>query len=289
MDADHRPEPVHPEPTVHDELPEPTVHDEHPEPTVQDGPTVQVERHDAVLLIRLHRPRVHNALDPATLARLVAAVEQACADPGVGALVLTGGPKAFTTGEDLTGALDLDEDRFKAQIGDFQRLATLLRQAPKPVVAAVGGFAYGGGLEIAVDCDARIAADNARFACPEVRWSLTITNGSSVLLRELVGEGWARELVLFGAVLDAEQALRVGLVTRVVPVEELEREALAMAATAAQGASEAVRLSKQLLNAGPRSWQQTLDAETEAVLAAFARPEARERLAAFARRRGAGQ
>lgn len=247
--------------------------------------SVQVERHEAVTLIRLNRPRVHNALDPASLARLVGAVEQACADPEVAALVLTGGPTAFTTGEDLTGAPDLTPERFAAQIGDFQRLATVLRHAPKPVVAAVGGFAYGGGLEIAVNCDARIAADNARFACPEVNWSLTITNGSSVLLRQLIGEGWTRELVLFGAIVDAEQALRIGLVTRVVPVADLEREALAMAATAARSAPEAVRLTKRLLNAGPQQWQQLLDAETEAVLAAFAQPEARERLASFARRK----
>lgn len=91
--------------------------------------------------------------------------------------------------------------------------------------------------------------------------------------------------MLFGAVLDAEQALRIGLVTRVVPVADLEREALAMAAAAAQGAAEAVRLSKELLSAGPRTWQETLDAETDAVVAAFARPEAREHLASFARRK----
>jgi enoyl-CoA hydratase/carnithine racemase len=250
----------------------------------ESGPGVLVERHDTVTLIRLNRPRVHNALDPATLAHLIDVVERACADPQVGALVLTGGRTAFTTGEDLTGALHLTQEAFAAQIADFQRLATLLRHAPKPVVAAVGGFAYGGGLEIAVNCDARIAADNARFACPEVRWSLTITNGSSALLRELVGDGWTRELVLFGAVLDAERALQIGLVTRVVDVDSLENEALAMAASAAQGSPKAVRLSKELLNAGPRQWQETLDAETAAVLTAFAEPQARERLADFARR-----
>jgi enoyl-CoA hydratase/carnithine racemase len=249
--------------------------------------TVEVTRDGPVALIRMNRPEVHNALDPATCDLLLATVRAAAADETVGAIVLTGGSRAFTTGEDLVTAAGLSEAEMRAQAGQFQELATALRFAPQPVVAAVGGYAYGGGLEIAVNCDLRIAGDNARFACPEVQWSLTLSNGSSVLLRRLVGEGWARELLLFGTVLDAEQALRIGLVTRVVPVAELEQHAMAAAHKAAGYARNAVRLTKDLLNADSRPWQSTLDAEAAAVLAGFGDPELQERLRRFAERKRA--
>jgi len=200
-------------------------------------------------------------------------------------MVLTGGPTAFTTGEDLVTATTLEREAFRRQIGQFQDLATALRFAPKPVVAAIAGPAYGGGLEIAVNCDVRIAADNARFACPEVEWSLTLSNGSSVLLRRVVGEGWARELLLFGTVLDAETALRIGLVTRVVPVADLEPQALAMAHRSAEYAPGAVASTKDLLNADPRPWDATLEAETDAVVRGFYDDSAQARLRAFAERK----
>jgi len=247
--------------------------------------TVEVTRDGPVSLIRMNRPEVHNALDPAMCDLLLATVRDAAADDAVRAIVLTGGSRAFTTGEDLVTAAGLTEAQMRTQAGQFQELATALRFAPQPVVAAVGGYAYGGGLEIAVNCDLRIAGDNARFACPEVEWSLTLSNGSSVLLRRLVGEGWTRELLLFGTVLDAAQALRIGLVTRVVPVDELEEQALALAHKAAGYARGAVRLTKELLNADPRPWQATLDAEAVAVMAGFGDVELQERLRRFSRRK----
>jgi enoyl-CoA hydratase/carnithine racemase len=216
---------------------------------------------------------------------LLRTVRETVGDEDVRAIVLTGGQRAFTTGEDLVTAAGQSEAEMRAQAAQFQELATALRFAPQPVVAAVGGYAYGGGLEIAVNCDLRIAGDNARFACPEVEWSLTLSNGSSVLLRRLIGEGWTRELLLFGTVFDATDALRVGLVTRVVPVYDLEAKAVALAHRAAGYAREAVRLTKDLLNADPRPWQATLDAEGEAVLEGFGNEELQQRLRNFAERR----
>jgi enoyl-CoA hydratase/carnithine racemase len=247
--------------------------------------TVEVTREGPVAVIRMNRPEVHNALDPAMLDLLLRTVRATTADPEVRSVVLTGGSKAFNTGEDLVAAASLTPEQMKAQAAQFQELATALRFAPQPVIAAVGGYAYGGGLEIAVNCDARIAADNARFACPEVEWSLTLSNGSSVLLRQLIGEGWTRELLLFGTVLDAASALRVGLVTRVVPVYDLEAQAIAMAHQAARYAKEAVRLTKELLNADPRPWRETLDAEAAAVLEGFRNEELQQRLRSFAERK----
>jgi enoyl-CoA hydratase/carnithine racemase len=247
--------------------------------------TVEVTREGPVAVIAMNRPEVHNALDPAMLDLLLRTVRATTADESVRAIVLTGGSRAFTTGEDLTTAAALEPGQMRAQARQFQELATALRFAPQPVIAAVGGYAYGGGLEIAVNCDARIAADNARFACPEVEWNLTLSSGSSVLLRHLIGEGWTRELLLFGTVLDAASALRIGLVTRVVPVYDLETSAVAMAHRAASFAPGAVRLTKELLGADPRPWQETLDAEAAAVQEGFGTEELKLRLRAFAQRK----
>ena len=247
--------------------------------------TVQVRRDGPVAVIRMDRPEAHNALDPEMLALLVEAVRERTADDTVRAVVLTGGPTAFTTGADLIAAARPDPVAAERQAALFQDLATALRFARQPVIAAIGGFAYGVGLEIAVNCDARIAADNARFACPEVAWSLTLSSGSSVLLRQLIGEGWTRELLLFGTVLDATSALRIGLVTRVVPVYDLERRAVAMAHQAASYSAGALRRTKELLNADPRPWQETLDAEAAAVLEGVGNDELRQRVRGFTQRK----
>lgn len=235
----------------------------------------------AVGVVRLQRPHVHNALDPATLTELVDTIERVSADPDIKALVLAGSERAFCTGEDLKVAATLDAEAFQAQVAQFQRLATALRSAPQPVIAAVAGYAYGAGLEIAVNCDARIAAPNARFACPEVSWGLTLTNGSSVLLRRLIGDGWAREILLFGAVADAETAERIGLVTRVVAADELEQQAIAMARAVAEASAPAVKATKALLNGEPATWDEVLDAEVAAVVETFASGYAAERLRRF--------
>ena len=239
---------------------------------------------ESVLTLRIDRPEVLNAFDLATLEELRAALAAGVADPGVRAIVLTGGPRAFSTGEDLRAAQTLDADGFRTQIETLQRLAGELRDAPKPVVAAVAGPAYGGGLELAVNCDVRVAAASARFACPETKWALTVTNGASLLLRRLVGDGWARELALLGTVVDAETALRIGLVTRVVPDDELAGHAAALGAQVAALDPDAVAATKRLLNADPAPWPAVLDAELRTVVERFAAPAVRERLAAFGRR-----
>lgn len=247
--------------------------------------TVGYDVREHVAIIRIQRPEVHNALDKATLAALVGLVETANADPDVRALVITGGPDAFCSGEDLLEVTSLSATQFGEQINDFQRLATGLRDSPKPVVAAIGGPAAGGGIEIAVNCDARIAATNATMLCPELTWGLTITNGASVLLRRIIGESWARELTLFGRVLDAQTALQIGLVTRLVEPAELDQAAWEMAHAATTFSTEATRLTKALLNADPRTWQDTLAAETDAVTIGFTSDDVQERLARFRQRR----
>lgn len=247
--------------------------------------TIAVDVEGAVAVVRLRRPEVHNALDPETVAALLAALERIAADDAIDAVVLIGGADAFSTGEDLRVAATMDRAAFAAQVQELQRLATLLRTMRQPVIAAVGGYAYGAGLEIAVNCDVRIAAPNAQFATPEVDWGLTLTNGSSVLLRRLIGDGWARELLLLGRVVDAELAERIGLVTRVVPAEELEASALEAARTVAAASAQAVGITKALLNAEHGSWEELVTAELDAVVEAFDSERTTERLAAFRTRK----
>jgi 2-(1,2-epoxy-1,2-dihydrophenyl)acetyl-CoA isomerase len=247
-------------------------------------PAVEQEQTGPVRTIALNRPEVLNAFDEPMLTQLRTALGDAIADPAVRGIVVTGRGRAFSTGEDLRAARALDGPGFRAQIETLQRLATELRDAPTPVIAAIAGPAYGGGLELAVNCDARIAGASARFACPETRWGLTITNGASLLLRRLVGEGWARELALLGTVVDADEARRIGLVTRVVPDAELNAEATRAATALAELDPAAVAATKRLLNADPAPWPAVLGAELEAVVRGFAAPAVRERLDAFGRR-----
>jgi enoyl-CoA hydratase/carnithine racemase len=248
--------------------------------------TVEYERIDGVAWVRLRRPESHNALNPEMVARVVTLIDEASADDAVGAIVLAGGEQAFTTGLDLKRAHGLSADEFREQIDGFQRLASALYLSAKPTIAAVSGYAYGGGLEIALNCDARIATPSARFACPEVGWGLTLTNGSSIHLRNVVGEGWARELLLFGTVVDAELAQRIGLVTRLVADERLELAATEMAQRAASGSPRAQRLTKRLL-ADPR-WDKVLEQEADAVIEGFTSGDVVRRLEEFVSRAGAG-
>jgi enoyl-CoA hydratase/carnithine racemase len=240
----------------------------------------------SVRTITMSRPDVLNAFDLDALRELRAAVAHAVGAAGIRALVLTGGARAFSTGEDLRAARHLTPAAFQTQIEELQRLATDLRRCPKPIVAAVAGPAFGGGLELALNCDVRIAAESARFACPETKWALTITNGSSVLLRRLVGEGWAREIALLGTEVDSETALRIGLVTRRVADEDLQAAAVALAAQVAELDPAAVAATKRLLDADPGAWEDVLERELDEVVAGFATPAARERLASFRSRRG---
>jgi enoyl-CoA hydratase/carnithine racemase len=234
----------------------------------QDGP---------VRTLTLNRPEVLNAFDSPMLSELRSALAAAIEDSSVRAIVLTGAGRAFCTGEDLRAAQRLDAAGFAGQIEVLQALASELWHAPKPVIAAVAGPAFGGGLELALNCDVRVAAASARFACPETKWALTITNGSSLLLRRLVGEGWAREIALLGTEVDAETALRIGLVTRVV--EDARAEAARLAATVAALDPAAVAATKRLLNADPAPFAAVLDAEREAVVRGFT--AAQERLKAW--------
>ena len=204
-----------------------------------------------VRTIAIDRPERLNALDAATIDALDAAFAAAAADAGVRAVVLTGaGPKAFVAGADISQMAGLTP----AEARDFslrgQRMMRRVESMPKPVIAMVNGFALGGGLELAMCCHLRIAADGARLGQPEVGLGLIPGFGGTQRLLRLAGRAAALELCLTGAPVDAATALRLGIVNQVVPAAELESATMALAERLAASAPLALRGILDCVNAG---------------------------------------
>jgi enoyl-CoA hydratase len=184
---------------------------------------------DRVATITINRPEKLNALNDATIAELSEAIDEVNRRKDVGGAIVTGsGAKAFVAGADISelatqGSLD---GRLRAMVG--QRIFSKFEQSPKPVIAAVNGFALGGGLELALACHIRIASDNAKLGLPEVKLGIGPGYGGTQRLPRLVGKGRALELMLTGQPVDAAEAYRIGLVNKVVPQAELIGAAEAM-------------------------------------------------------------
>jgi enoyl-CoA hydratase len=205
----------------------------------------------AVATVTINRPKVLNALNAATLAELDDAMRGLQADTAVRVVILTGaGEKAFVAGADINELATLTPDAAKAHAELGQRVFDLVEHLGKPVIAAVNGFALGGGCELAMACTVRLAADTAKFGQPEVKLGLTPGFGGTQRLPRLVGKGRAMELVLGGGMIDAAEAHRIGLVNRVVPAASLAADARALAETWAANAPTAVRYSMEAISHG---------------------------------------
>jgi enoyl-CoA hydratase len=204
---------------------------------------------DGIGLVTFNRPDKLNALNSTVITELDALLRDADTREDVRGLILTGaGPKAFVAGADITEIAGLDRERGIEFAKRGSRVFRQLEQLRKPVVAAINGFALGGGCELAMACHIRLAAPNARFAQPEVKLGLIAGFGGTVRLARLVGRGRALELLLSGNMIDADEAARIGLVNRVVPAAELEATTRALAARIAAGPPGAIGLAKALLN-----------------------------------------
>ena len=209
------------------------------------------EKREAVAVITLNRPKVLNALNRRTLEELDACVREVIADDSVRVAILTGaGEKAFVAGADINELAQLTPVAGR-DYGLFgQSVLDRIEASPKPFIAAVNGFALGGGCELAMACHLRIASENAKLGQPEVKLGIIPGYGGTQRLARLVGKGRALQLVMTGEQISAEQALKIGLVNEVVPLADLIPEAEAMAKKIAANAPLAVRFAIEAVNRG---------------------------------------
>jgi enoyl-CoA hydratase len=193
---------------------------------------ILLEQRGAVTVLTVNRPEKLNAIDRETIGEIGAAVRAFAADPAQGALVVTGaGPKAFIAGADIAELQPLDATGAEDLSRFGQGVFDLLEHCPKPVIAAVNGFALGGGCEVALACHIRLASENAVLGLPEVKLGIIPGYGGTQRLPRLVGQGRALELILSARNVKADEAERIGLVNRVVPQAELLAEAVKLAET----------------------------------------------------------
>ncbi|MEU9456373.1 enoyl-CoA hydratase-related protein [Streptomyces sp. NPDC048277] len=211
--------------------------------------TVTLEVAEGVGTIRLDRPPM-NALDVATQDRLKELAEEATRRADVRAVVIYGGEKVFAAGADIKEMQNMDHAAMILRSRDLQDSFTAVARIPKPVVAAVTGYALGGGCELALCADYRIAADNAKLGQPEILLGLIPGAGGTQRLPRLVGPSKAKDLIFTGRMVKADEALAIGLVDRVVPAADVYTEAHAWAARLAQGPAIALRAAKEAIDTG---------------------------------------
>jgi enoyl-CoA hydratase len=246
-----------------------------------------IETRGRVGLVTLHRPEALNALSDPLMDELGAALLAFDADDAIGAIVLTGSAKAFAAGADIAAMKDFTFHNVVH--GDFiTRNWETMRRVRKPVVAAVAGYALGGGAELAMACDIVVAAENAKFGQPEIKLGIIPGAGGTQRLPRAVGKAKAMDLVLTGRMMDAQEAERAGLVSRVVPADKVIEEALELAGVIASFSQASVMLAKEAVN---RAYETTLSEgmifERRLFHALFATHDQKEGMAAFLERRPA--
>jgi enoyl-CoA hydratase len=250
-----------------------------------DYDTITVDRPaDRVALITLNRPKALNALNLAAMREITATAGELDADPGVGAIVLTGSARAFAAGADIKEMAPRSfSDVYAA---DWFAGWDALARVRTPLVAAVGGYALGGGCELAMMCDLLIAADTAKFGQPEITLGVIPGMGGSQRLTRAIGKAKAMDLCLTGRTMDAEEADRAGLVSRIVPADTLLTEALSVAATIAAMSGPAAMMAKEAVNrAFEGGLAEGIRFERRLFHATFATHDQKEGMAAFVAKR----
>jgi enoyl-CoA hydratase len=248
--------------------------------------TIITETRGKVGLITLNRPKALNALNSQVLSELVEALKDFDAEPGIGAIVITGSDKAFAAGADIKEMQN--KSYVEAFLGDFFSGWDDVGRVRKPIIAAVAGYALGGGCEVAMMCDFIIAADTAKFGQPEITLGVMPGMGGSQRLTRAVGKAKAMDMCLTGRMMDAVEAERAGLVSRIVPADKLLDEAIGAAAKIAEFSLPAVMMAKEAVN---RAFETTLAEglryEKRLFHSMFALDDQKEGMTAFVEKRKA--
>nr|WP_216366302.1 enoyl-CoA hydratase-related protein [Geobacillus sp. BMUD] len=247
---------------------------------------MQCEIENRVAVVSIHRPPL-NPLNTKVFQELSALIDELEANQQVGAVVITGaGEKAFVAGADIHEMMDLDLAGMM-EMNKISRSAFLkIENASKPVIAAVNGLALGGGCELALACDLRICSEHAKFAFPEINLGIIPGGGGTQRLPRIVGQGVAKELLYFGEMIDAQRALSIHLVNKVVPSDELLPTAKEWAGKLAKKPAIAMRMLKEAVNTGANvDLQSGLMVETACFGNAFATEDRKEGMRAFTEKR----
>ena len=248
-------------------------------------PNIKVEISESIATLTFDRPAVKNALNLETVQECHAALESLASNADVGVLILTGaGESSFVSGADINDIRARTRDDGLAAINSS--LFARVERFPRPTIAAINGYALGGGCELALACDIRVAADSAKFGQPEVGLGIIPGAGGTQRLPRIVGMGWAKHLILSGDIIDAKQALEIGLVTAVMPGGQLQLRARELAKRILRQGPLAARLAKVALNASARvDLDSGLLIETLAQAICYASEDKQEGTTAFLEKR----
>ena len=241
------------------------------------------DKQDQVAVIRLNRPQVLNAMNKRLWLDMQAALDDARSDEEIKVVVVTGEGRAFSTGADLKESKTRTIEAYRDYLTALQEASRAIIRFEKPTIAAINGYAIGSGYELALACDLRIAADEAKIGSPEAKVSSSVTGGAFRLVQDLVGPGKARELLFTGDYIDGVEAERIGLVNRSVPGERLMETVMEMAARIAGNSTFSLKMIKKGLNMalGEVSLEALMDFEVEACLACVSTKERQASLQEF--------
>jgi enoyl-CoA hydratase len=252
-----------------------------------DFECILYEKGEGLATIKLNRPQVLNAMNKQTWLDLQVALDDVKNDPDVKTLIITGEGRAFSTGADLKDSKDRTIEEYRNYLVELQETSRKIIRFEKPIIAAINGYALGSGYELALACDIRIAAEEARIGSPEARVTSSVTGGALRLVQDLIGPGKARELLFTAEYIDGKEAERIGLVNKAVPLDRLIKEAREMAQKIAQNSSFSIRMIKRglIMARGEVSLEALMDYEIEACLACVSTKERQESLKDFEERK----
>ncbi len=248
---------------------------------------ILLEKKGNIATVTINRPKSLNALNKETLEEMLTCFRELGEDRSVKVVIITGaGEKAFVAGADISfmQALNPDQGKVFGRLG--HAVTRTIENLPQPVIAAINGFALGGGCELALSCDIRLASDNAKFGQPEVNLGIIPGFGGTQRLPRLVGKGIANELIFSGKIIDAEEASRIGLVNRVIPQADLMKACRELALMIGSRGPTAVRLCKEIVNNGMEmDLNRACSYEADVFALCFAGEQQKEGMAAFLEKR----